>query len=140
MSTTSITATELLTRRGDILRRCSRDKENFTIELHGVPIVALIPIENYMRHYAPKRRKTMKLPRKANTATSSYKTVYEALERARRVDKDPSPHVIASDDKANQAGAALMRLKGIVKAPNLRDASKTIDTWVYGPPLVEAHD
>jgi hypothetical protein len=42
-------------------------------------------------------------------------------------------NIVASSDKVSQAHAALMRLKGIVKDPNLTDASTTIDAWVYGP-------
>lgn len=46
--------------------------------------------------------------------------------------------VATGGDKISQAHAALMRLKGIIKDPNLTDASTTIDEYVYGPPSQEA--
>ncbi len=45
--TIRITATELLKKRGEILRRCYVEKEHFIIENHGLPIAVLIPFEEY---------------------------------------------------------------------------------------------
>lgn len=104
MAATHITATQLLTKRGDILRRCSRDKEHFIVELHGVPIVAIIPVEEHQRRQPSKRRRPVSPARKSDTSSSRYKTVYEALERAR----------------------------GAITDPALHDASSTIDDAVYG--------
>ncbi len=50
-----------------------------------------------------------------------------------------SGRLTANSDKVSRAHAALLRLKGIVKDPNLKDASTTIDDWVYGPPPTEAN-
>ncbi len=45
--TTHITATDLLKKRGELLRRCYVQKEHFIIENHGMPIVVLIPFDEY---------------------------------------------------------------------------------------------
>ena len=45
--TTTITASQLLFERGAILKRCYRDKEHFIVEKNEMPIVAIIPIEEY---------------------------------------------------------------------------------------------
>ena len=44
---THISATQLLTQRGEILRRCYVDKEHFIVENHEMPIVAIIPFDEY---------------------------------------------------------------------------------------------
>lgn len=50
-------------------------------------------------------------------------------------DRSKTPKESQITDHANnldQAYVSLKRLKGIVKDPNLRDASTTIDEYVYG--------
>jgi prevent-host-death family protein len=44
---THITATDLLKKRGELLRRCYRQKEHFIVETHGLPIAVLIPFDEY---------------------------------------------------------------------------------------------
>lgn len=44
---TVISATEMHKRRGDIIKRCFRDKEHFIVEKDGVPLVAIVPIDEY---------------------------------------------------------------------------------------------
>lgn len=44
---TTISATTMHKQRGEIIKRCFRDKEHFIIEKDGVPLVALIPIDEY---------------------------------------------------------------------------------------------
>lgn len=44
---TRISATQLLTERGEILRRSYTDKEHFIVENHGLPIVVIIPYDEY---------------------------------------------------------------------------------------------
>jgi antitoxin (DNA-binding transcriptional repressor) of toxin-antitoxin stability system len=46
---TTITATEMHKRRGEIIRRCFRDGEHFIVERDGLPLVAIIPIGDYRR-------------------------------------------------------------------------------------------
>lgn len=45
--TTTITASDLQQKRGDILKRCYKGKEHFIVEKQEMPIVAIIPIEEY---------------------------------------------------------------------------------------------
>jgi prevent-host-death family protein len=45
--TSWITATDLLKKRGEILRRCYVDKQHFIIANHGLPIAVLIPFDEY---------------------------------------------------------------------------------------------
>lgn len=47
----TITATELLKKRGELLRRCYVDKQHFVIENHGLPIAALIPFDEYRQAF-----------------------------------------------------------------------------------------
>lgn len=44
---TTISATQMHQKRGEMIKRCVRDKEHFIIERDGIPLVALIPIEEY---------------------------------------------------------------------------------------------
>jgi hypothetical protein len=46
---TTVTASQLLFERGAILKRCYRDKEHFIVEKNELPIVAIVPIEEYKR-------------------------------------------------------------------------------------------
>jgi len=50
---TRITATELLKKRGELLRRCYVDKDHFIVENHGLPIAVLIPFDEYREVFAP---------------------------------------------------------------------------------------
>ena len=47
--TTTITATEMHKQRGEIIRRCFVDKEHFIVEKDGMPLVVIIPIDDYPR-------------------------------------------------------------------------------------------
>ncbi len=44
---TIITASDLQQKRGDILKRCYKGKEHFIVEKQEMPIVAIIPVEEY---------------------------------------------------------------------------------------------
>jgi prevent-host-death family protein len=44
---TTITATQLLYERGSILSRVYKDKEHFVVEKSGLPVAAIIPVEEY---------------------------------------------------------------------------------------------
>ncbi len=47
--TVTITATEMHQRRGEIIKRCFRDKKHFIVEKDGLPLVAIVPIDEYQR-------------------------------------------------------------------------------------------
>lgn len=49
--TTTITASDLQQKRGDILKRCYKGKEHFIVEKQEMPIVAIIPIEEYQAKF-----------------------------------------------------------------------------------------
>lgn len=44
---TTISATQMHRERGAIIKRCFRDKEHFIVERDGMPLVAIIPIDDY---------------------------------------------------------------------------------------------
>lgn len=46
---TRVSATELLKKRGEILRRCYIEKEHFIVENHGLPIAVIIPFAEYQQ-------------------------------------------------------------------------------------------
>jgi len=43
MKVTTVTATQMHKRRGEIIRRCSRNGEIFVVEKDGIPVVAIVP-------------------------------------------------------------------------------------------------
>jgi hypothetical protein len=47
--TKTITATEMHRRRGEIIRRCFRDKEHFIVEKDGMPVIVIVPYDQYQR-------------------------------------------------------------------------------------------
>jgi hypothetical protein len=55
---TTITATQMHKQRGEIIRRCLRDKEHFIVERDGLPMVAIIPIDEY-REWQGERENVM---------------------------------------------------------------------------------
>lgn len=44
---TTITATQMHLERGKIIKRCFKKKEHFIVEKDGVPLVVIIPIDEY---------------------------------------------------------------------------------------------
>lgn len=52
---TRITATQLLTERGEILRRTYTDREHFIVENHGLPIAAIMPFAEYQTLMAKRK-------------------------------------------------------------------------------------
>jgi prevent-host-death family protein len=47
----TLSATELHRQLGQVIRRCFRDKDHFVIERGGAPLVVIIPIDDYQRHF-----------------------------------------------------------------------------------------
>ena len=49
---TTVTATQMHKMRGEIIKRCFRDKEHFIIEKDGLPLVVIIPFDQYQAKVA----------------------------------------------------------------------------------------
>lgn len=46
---TTITATEMQKKSGEIIRRAHKDGEHFIVERDGYPVVAIVPVGEYQK-------------------------------------------------------------------------------------------
>jgi prevent-host-death family protein len=81
----TITATEAKNRFGEVIRRVYRDGETLIVERSGLPVVAIVPVQEYRSRMTRQIRFARAVRTAAQEAESLGLTEYEVQEQVQEI-------------------------------------------------------